>query len=143
MTREEIIESLEEYLPWADEYEVNIEVLRGALDLLKQELTPGQSEEAKDLIDRAECLKRIEEKTMEPSIQANEDTANGLGGAWQIVYSMPKAKLEIPTARWTIGNNESGRIIACGNCGRVFPTMEPYCGNCGCRMLKPVKEEEA
>ena len=35
MTREEIIKKLEEYIPWADPYEVDIEVLKGALELLK------------------------------------------------------------------------------------------------------------
>jgi len=37
MTREEIIKGLENYIPWADEYEVDIEVLTGALKLLKKE----------------------------------------------------------------------------------------------------------
>ena len=52
-----------------------------------------------DLIDRTECLKRIEEMTMRPEIQANPDTANGLGGAWQIVNAMPSATPAIPHIR--------------------------------------------
>ena len=60
------------------------------------------------------------------------------------IKGMPSVKPQEPkTARWTVGHDEQGEIIACGNCGRVFPAMEPYCGNCGRRMLKPVKEEEA
>lgn len=55
MTREEIIKGLEGYIPWADEYEVDIEVLTGALELLKQE-------QGGDLISRQAVLDVLEKE---------------------------------------------------------------------------------
>lgn len=161
MTREEVIKGLEGYIPWADEYEVDIEVLTGALELLKQEpsgdlisrqavLDILEKEGHKWGNDYRDWVDAIEEiKKLPPVKQQEPKTGRGLHLSqqfkdWQFIQE-PKTghwiAYEVQLPERTILN------YRCSVCGRKLigyntKTLSeaPFC-HCGAKMIEPQESE--
>lgn len=128
MTREEIIKGLEDYIPWADEYEVDIEVLKGALELLKQE-------PCDDAISRQAVHYYIEshinEIITESGVDKNEHTNRILRTLVNGVDTMPSVTPTKRVGSWYIRENG---FMQCSKCQILFARPSVFCPNCGADM---------
>lgn len=143
MTREEIIESLEAYIPWADEYEVNKEVLRRAVELLKQE--PSEDMTIAYLMgyyaDKEPCDDAISRQAVNEIINDIRDciSVEGYCAILERIKKLPPVNPQEPkTGHWIkLPKNYITGLsnYTCSECGAIARCQnDKYCYECGARM---------
>ncbi len=112
MTREEIIKGLENYIPWADEYEIDIEVLTGALELLKQEPCEDWYELPSDEMTLEQARQAV--KDLREKLAEHFDETVSLGAFKQVIWERDIAIGQLKELGYDFGQKiePSGDLIS-------------------------------